>query len=242
MFVTPKEVLRKLMRKTGYDVRRISVESDSFHQLVTALRRFEIDTVFDVGANIGQFASGLRAAGYTGSMVSFEPLREPYARLVARARRDQLWYVHERLALGDRDGQIEINVAGNSVSSSALGMLPLHAQAAARSPYIASETVALARLDSVATPYLAASKRAFLKVDVQGYEAHVLSGASGALHRFSGIVCELSLVPLYEGQPIWLELLERMKQAGFTLWAVRGGFADPRDGRTLQIDATFFRV
>jgi len=241
MLRSPKQWLRSTLRMAGYDVRRITVESDPAHQLAVALRRFEVETVFDVGANAGQFASGLRSAGYTGSIVSFEPLSAPHASLSQRARKDPLWTVHAPLALGERDGEITIHVAGNSLSSSALDMLPLHAQAAAESAYVGSETVALARLDSIAPPYLTNARNAFLKIDVQGLEAQVLAGAAESLPRFVGVLCELSLVPLYAGQPLWLELVEQLARHGYTLWSLREGFTDPRDGRTLQVDGTFFR-
>ena len=241
MLLSPKEWLRSTLRRVGYDIRRITVESDPSHQLAVALRHFQVDTVFDVGANVGQFASGLRSAGYGGSIVSFEPLSAPHAALSGRARPDPLWTVHAPVALGNRDGEIAIHVAGNSLSSSGLEMLPLHAQAAAESAYVGSETVALARLDSIAPTYLTQARNAFLKIDVQGLEAQVLAGAAETLPRFVGVLCELSLVPLYAEQPLWLEIVERLTQHGYTLWSLREGFTDPRDGRTLQVDGTFFR-
>jgi len=34
-------------------------------------------------------------------------------------------------------------------------------------------------------------------------------------------------------------MIERLRQEGFTLWSIQKGFTDPRDGRTLQVDAIF---
>jgi hypothetical protein len=36
--------------------------------------------------------------------------------------------------------------------------------------------------------------------------------------------------------------MDRLRADGFLLWNIQPGFADPRDGRTLQIDAVFFRA
>ena len=40
---------------------------------------------------------------------------------------------------------------------------------------------------------------------------------------------------------IQLMIIGRLENKGFTLWAIQLGFTDPRDGRTLQIDAVFLR-
>jgi FkbM family methyltransferase len=236
-----KDVLRSAARTAGYDIRRRSVESDPMHRLVVALQRFAVDVVFDVGANAGQFATSLRSAGYAGRIVSFEPLPEPHARLCEQAVRDPLWQVHPRGALGDRDGEVVINVAANSLSSSALPMLPLHEAAAQGSAYVGSECVPLCRLDGIADTYLREGNRAFLKIDTQGFEWQVLDGAEATLPRCVGVLCELSFVPLYADQKLWRAMLERFERAGYTLWGLQPGFADPRDARMLQADATFFR-
>lgn len=96
-------------------------------------------------------------------------------------------------------------------------------------------------LDSVASLYLENSKTPVLKIDAQGFEWQVLDGPAKTLPNLSGIVCELSLVPLYEGQHLWLDLIQRLREGGFELWGFHRGFVDPRDGRSLQVDASFFR-
>jgi hypothetical protein len=74
-----------------------------------------------------------------------------------------------------------------------------------------------------------------------GYEAAVLAGAQGLLARIAGIQVELSTVPLYEGQQLYGELLERLRGSGFELWGIAPGFFHPGHGRLLQFDGVFFR-
>ena len=93
---------------------------------MVALRHSHIDLVIDIGANEGQFAKELRAGGYSGRIVSFEPLSAAHRRLLQESNRDSAWHVHPRCALGDRLGEIELNISGNSVSSSILPMLASH--------------------------------------------------------------------------------------------------------------------
>jgi FkbM family methyltransferase len=236
-----KRLVKQFFRIFGIEVRRTQTSNHFPNTLVRALRHFEIDTVFDVGANVGQFASGLRQAGFKGRIVSFEPLSEAHAKLCERAKRDPHWIVHPRGALGDRDGMATINVAGNSVSSSVLDMKESHSSAAQDSDYVGCEAAAIHTLDSVADQYLEEGSKVFLKIDTQGFEWQVLDGTLKTMPRIHGILLEVSLVELYTGQRLWKDMIERLEVEGFTVWSVDRGFTDPRDGRTLQLDIGFFR-
>jgi FkbM family methyltransferase len=231
-----------LIHSFGFDLHRLQPHANPAYQLVRGLQRFGIERILDVGANTGQFSLELRSLGFRGHIVSFEPLSAAHAGLVVAAKSDRNWDVHRRCAVGDRDGEVEINIAGNSVSSSILPMLESHASAAQGSAYVGAERVPLVKLDTVAPAYLADERAAFLKIDTQGFEWHVIEGATQVLPKFRGVLCELSLVPLYEGQHLWMDLVGRLQHAGFTLWSLQPGFTDPRDGRTLQLDAIFFRA
>lgn len=237
-----KKTIKRLINSAGFDLHRLSPGSNPAFQLLKSLDRFDVDLVLDIGANIGQFSSELRSVGYKGSLISFEPLSAAHRVLTETARRDAKWMVHPRCAIGDRDDEIEIHIAGNSVSSSVLPMMEAHSSAAEGSAYVEIEKTPIFKLDSVASSYLTQSRRPFLKIDTQGYEWQVLDGAREILSMVQGVLCELSLVSLYEGQRLWMDMIQRLESEGFTLWSIHKGFTDPRDGRTLQIDATFFRI
>jgi FkbM family methyltransferase len=231
-----KNAVKSVFRAVGFDVRRPAP-----FQLLKSLNRFDVDLVFDVGANVGQFASELRSFGFEGEIVSFEPLSAAHRALSDTAGRDKKWQVHPRCVIGDRNGEIEIHLAGNSVSSSVLPMLERHSSAFPSSAYVGAERVPICTFDSVAPHYLQKSQNPFLKIDTQGFEWQVLDGALQTLPRIMGIHCELSLVALYKTQHLWMDMVQRLKKSGFTLWSIERGFTDARDGRTLQVDATFFR-
>ena len=236
-----KNGIRRLLRSNGFDLHRFNPETSPASQIQKSLQAHAIDLVLDVGANVGQFVLDLRSTGFTGRVVSFEPLSSAHSELSAAARQDPLWTVHSRCAIGDRDGEVEINVSGNSVSSSVLPMMDSHRSAAAGSAYVGIERIPILMLDTVAPLYLADARRPLLKIDTQGFEWQVLDGARGTLQSVRGVLCELSMVPLYEGQRLWLETIQRLEGLGFALWALQSGFADPRDGRGLQMDGLFFR-
>ena len=80
------------------DVRRWTHAGVAAARRLQILRDADVSTVLDVGANRGQFAKELRAGGYAGRIVSFEPLEAAYAALEEAARDEPLWTCH-RLAL-----------------------------------------------------------------------------------------------------------------------------------------------
>jgi FkbM family methyltransferase len=227
---------RRTANRLGFDIDR-----DPFPpRLVRLCDTAGVDTVVDGGANTGQYAGMLRAAGFAGRIVSCEPLSGPYRELAAAAARQPTWTA-VRTALGDQQGAIRVHVAGNSQSSSVLEMLPAHLAAAPESRYVGAEEAPVTTVDRLCERYRIDPARCLLKLDVQGYEGQVLAGAGGVLPRLAAVQLEMSLVPLYAGQPLLPELVGRLAEHGLDLWAVQPGFSDARSGRMLQCDGVFVR-
>jgi FkbM family methyltransferase len=197
-----------------------------------------IDLLVDVGANRGQYALSRRTSGYQGDILSFEPLSAAHSQLLALATNDPNWTIADRMALGDRSGEIEINLAGNSASSSVLPMLDAHLAAAPHSRYIGKEIVPLRRLDDVLESKVD-GRKIFLKLDVQGFEGYVLNGAEHILARALALQLEMSLLPLYRGEILMPEMCQLLREKGFELWDLQPGFRDPKTGKLLQVDAVF---
>lgn len=182
--------------------------------IVDFLRTREIERVFDVGANAGQYGSWLRERGYRGRIVSFEPIAEVFGQLAAQAADDPLWDVHN-CGLGSAAGKAEINVSHLTVYSS---LLPMRAAARTfddNSEVTRAETIAVRTLDAMARDLPPA--RSFLKIDTQGYEREVLRGASETLPQLLGVQMELPVVHLYAGTWTMSEALDAMTGHGFVL-------------------------
>ena len=81
----------------------------------------------------------------------------------------------------------------------------------------------------------------FIKIDVQGYEWEVLRGAEKLINELKGIQIELSLLPLYDGQKLYKEIMEYIYDCHFKLYMIYPGFTDQKNGRMLQMDGVFFR-
>lgn len=233
--------IQSVLRRFGVEIARYYDPSFLAVKRMQILREQRINLVLDVGANAGQYAETVRADGFRGRIVSFEPTSKAFVALEQKAARDDGWSC-EQLALSDVEGQRAINVSANSWSSSLLPMTAQHAASAPDSVYIGSEIVSTSRLDSLSPRLFHGQERAYLKLDVQGHELSVLLGGERALGRVHALECELSVVPLYEGQPLLGEVLAYLTPVAFELVALEPGYSDPQTGRVIQFDGLFVRV
>lgn len=220
--------------KRGFEIRRHPAKRRQ-----AMFDRRGVDLVFDVGAADGGFGRQLRQFGYTGRIVSFEPLAGAFAELSAAIGADAGWTARN-CALGEEAGEAEINVASNSTSSSLLPMQDSHRAAEPSVGYVGTETIAVERLDDAAAALLGDSDTAFLKIDTQGFERQVLAGGQQTLARVVGLQLELSFVSLYEGGMLADEAISMAYAAGFHLEVIEQGWAAP-SGQMLQADGIFFR-
>lgn len=226
--------VRRLLRRFGVDLCR------RMPRVVDLLGHHGIRTVLDVGANAGQTGIHLRQWGYRGRIVSFEPVRSAFAELEKNAEKDPLWEA-VNLGIGNRDGTAVINVSARTDFSSirpALESLNAFHEGAA---YVAQETIQLRRLDSILDDYHVAGEQLFVKVDTQGYEREVVEGARASLSKIKGFQLELSLTPLYEGEPTFLEVATLLEALGFRVALVEPVSYDSAFASLLQVDAFFIR-
>ena len=239
-----KRIIKGILNQFGYKV--ILPNYKNSHELVInkLIEDHQIEVVLDVGANTGQFAKSLRQSGFGGKIISFEPLSSAWKELKENSEKDELWIVADRVALGNEIGVVEINIAGNSASSSILSMESTCKEAAPESAYIDQEEAPLSTLDHLFQIMLAAhlSGNLFLKIDTQGYELMVLEGAKSLLTHVHLVELEISFVELYTGQVLYRQIIDYMEEQGFTLWSIFPMFSDKSTSRMLQADAIFVRI
>ena len=228
-----KRSVRKFFKLINLEIKRLPEESTS------PLIFKKIDVLLDVGAHIGQYAQTTRSEGYKNKIISFEPLIDVYEVLKKNAENDPQWEVYKRCAIGSEIGKTEINISGNSYSSSILPMLSKHSDAAPESAYIGKSKTDVTTLDFIYEKYDLQKKNIFLKMDTQGYETKVLNGLKNNLKHISGVQLELSIVPLYDGQDLYEYFFDFFEKNGFYLWSVIPGFGNNTTGQMLQFDAVF---
>ena len=234
-------MFRKWVRHLGFDISSFPGSSAHWVHIVETLRSHEIDCVLDIGANTGQYARAIRANGYCGKIVSFEPLSHIRAELEQHAAKDHLWDIAPRTAVGAINGKVEINVSGESDMSSILHLDTTAHERLASTRAAASETVPVTTVTKILNNHADTAKNVFLKSDTQGYEDQVLDGIGQSWDRINGLQLELSMQPIYDGQPDHLPLLQRLADQGFQPHLVIPGYWSRHYGRMLEYDAVFFR-
>jgi FkbM family methyltransferase len=209
--------------------------------VAAVLRMYRVNCVLDVGANRGQFARALRRAGYTGRIVSFEPVPEVFDRLRREAAGDPAWTAYP-YALGREDGTITINVVPGTLSS-VLPPTRLGARRYARLREPAPHEVPLRRLDGLLDTVLGdlPDPRPYLKLDTQGYDLEVFAGLGRRTGEIVAMQAELALMRIYEGMPGMADALAVYEGAGFEVTGLYPVSRQSRTARVLELDCVMVR-
>ena len=204
------------------------------------------DTFLDVGANIGYMTSVAIArlesfSGSQGRAISYEPHPELYANFLqpnlarwrTAAHRTQI--TSHQMALSDRSGSTLLSIPVNFAGNQGLAQVVHLAEGADRSDshhpidHSHSDTAAVSerrlsitcqRLDDC----LAAGEIVnLMKIDVEGHELAVFTGASSCLQqqRIHHIIFEA-----HDGYPS--ALTDLLEQHGYTIFGIDRQFFGPR--------------
>lgn len=212
-----RELFHKALNLYGVDIVRTRNLHDSLAKhLQNVLAAKRIDCVIDVGANTGQYGQFLRKLGYTGHIVSFEPVRSVFEQLRATAEEDGNWTCHN-LALGDKEEEKELNVYSSTMFSSFLSANDYSKNIWRSLEKVTPQRVRVRRLEDVFTETVGrlGCTNFMLKLDAQGYEKYVFDGARGCLEDVVLLQSELSFIPVYDGMLPAYDVLQEFHKAGF---------------------------
>lgn len=217
---------RSLLRKNGYDIAR-------HKELPEWLNLHQVDMVLDIGANDGRYATEIREAGWHGPIVSFEPQPAAFKRLEQRMKGDPEWSGMQ-IGLGSQDSILTLNAYGLDVLSSFLKKITADQE-------VQQIEVPVKKPDEILDGVLKGRTRPFVKIDTQGFEMEIIRGFGSRIREVVGWQIELSVEPLYDGQPVMEEVIAKMRGAGFSLWRILPGLRDPKTLQAFELDGIFFR-
>jgi len=227
--------------ETGRDLQSLASEFLCHQHVGEMLDLYDVNCVFDVGANTGQYGRELRELGYTGRIVSFEPASAAFERLAEAAAGDPEWRVY-RLALGREEGVTAIHTGWDTMNS----LLPPSDYGRGRYERFTetrTEEVRVRRLADVMDEALDCidDPRPFLKMDTQGYDLEVFTGAGKRIDEFVGMQSEVACVPIYDGMPRFPDQWQRYEDAGFEAVGLYPVSFDPSTMRAIEFDLVMVR-
>jgi FkbM family methyltransferase len=210
--------------------------------LAGILAMYRANVVLDVGANRGQFGRRLRAYGYRGHIVSFEPVPRAFAGLERRAARDGRWTAHP-YALGEAEGTVTMRVVRGTMSS-VLAPTDFGARRYGQFADAVEEEVPVRRLDAVLDEVLAhvPEPRTFLKLDTQGFDLPAFRGLGDRAGELVGLQSEVAFQVIYEGTPRIAESLAVYEAAGFEVSGLFHVSRQSATARLVEMDCVMVRA
>lgn len=235
-----KKQLKAGLHAMGYDVLSYNIHTSEEILIQTILRRFAIQTIIDVGANEGQFAARLIELGFRGRILSFEPISEVYQTLVKNASAFPQWET-VNMGIGSEERELVLNVSENLASSSLFAVDKKSLEADPTTRTTRQERIRVTTIDKFLSDHTSLNKELLLKLDIQGFELEALKGSSNSLSQFRLIQVELSFIKVYEGAPLYREVISFLEEHNFELFTFIPAFVDAKTGRMLQADGIFVR-
>lgn len=216
------QLVSRIARANNYRViADWDIADDAFvRHLKEVFSIYKIDCVLDVGANTGQYRDLLREkVGYTGEILSFEPVSYLSRILTERASTDSQWKV-VACALGNTPGSAQINVTKAPSRNSLLAPRTDMVKDFWTDDAVSNiETITVNTLDNfLALEGIDCTKRGvYLKMDTQGFDLEVAKGASSSLQHIRALQTEASVRPIYNNMPNFREAIDFMNEAGFEI-------------------------
>lgn len=203
------------------------------------IRDMDIKTIIDIGAHTGESAIKFHKLMPNAMIYSIEPLYDCFLQLNKNLRHVKNFKAFN-IAIGEREGKINMHRSKYSASSSLRKMGDLHKKTFPYSDGEIMESVDITTLDELSLN-IDLYPNILLKIDVQGYEDNVLKGGKTMLNNIKIIIIETSFLELYEGQPLFKNIHDMLNEKGFSYAGCLDQLNNPIDCMPLQQDSIFLK-
>jgi len=212
-----RRIIKNLFNRAGYQLLRRQFLTDADY--IRNKAQFNPDkkiVVFDVGANVGNYAAKIISFAPSAVLYCFEPFQDSFAQLSARFA-DNASVTTAQLALSNQEGKRRFYINQHSSETNSL----LKPANELQDSFV---DVACSTIDAFAQK-LGLEYIDVLKIDVQGTELDVLMGAAAMLEtqRIRLIRVEVIFDQLYEGQSFFGDTLHYLTARGYKF----SGFIEP---------------
>ena len=212
---------QKIANLFGYELIKLKKHPTLESHLMNMLKHHNIDTVLDVGANVGEFGKMIRKRGYVGTIHSFEPVQELYDQLNNASENDSNWYSH-KMALGSKNEDKQINIMNKSTFSSFQKLSDFGRQKFPKVEPMSHEIVNISTVNDFISQTIIEpeSKKILLKIDTQGYDIEVFRGSLSSIQNITLILTEMSIQAIYTQTIAYLDFLQELNTYGFIVTGI----------------------
>lgn len=205
------------------------------------LMRLPIKTILDIGALRGEFAENILAPAFPGATIHcFEPSPEAFPLLVKRAAASGGQIIPHNFGFGEEEAELKffINIDFQA-SSSFLEQTDANIQAFPQLERTEERVATVKRLDDIALA-LAITPDLLIKIDTQGYEAHVIRGGRETLRSAVACIVEVQVSELYQGTSRFSDIYAELSALGFVFCGTFDQVLG-REGDVLFFDGLFIK-
>lgn len=227
---------RRLRRLRGTCAGTLSDGHIESLELLELLQSEGVETIYDVGANVGTWTLLAKAMFPEAVVHAFEPLPLHASQFTRNAKAFANVHLHE-VGLGSENKTVPLRVANYSDASSVLSFSATEDNGGLSE--VQQVPITLRRLDEFRVEYSLTGPD-LLKLDVQGYELEVLKGATQCLAAAKAVITEVSFVPYYQRQCLFHDVVAFLAEFGLHLTAL--GVSTHLGRRLTQADALFTRA
>lgn len=232
-FYSQNPSMYKLKQK-GFNIKFYKTLIGSYYQ------QLGIKTILDIGANTGQSVITFRQAFPEATIHAFEPLPDCFNELSINVSGIEKVELHN-IAVSDQAGILGFEQNEFSPSSSALPMTKEHMENFPFTKNSRNTKVTADTLDNILSK-TAIEKNLLIKIDVQGYEKHVINGGLSTFSSATLIIMETTFETMYRGEPLFNEIYETMHSIGFKYAGAFDQLLSPQTNKILQQDAIFVKI
>jgi FkbM family methyltransferase len=234
-------MIQNIVRKFGYEINNFENQEKRKADKWTWLQSLDIETVIDIGANIGQFAEFIIDIFPNARLFAFEPLESEYSKLIFNLGSNPRFEAFN-IGLGDMNGSTDFFISSASPSSSLLQMentqKKLYPETAEQTKCI----IKISRLDDfIEKSNLQIKPNLLIKMDVQGAENKVIKGGKGAFRNAKIVLSEVNYFSFYKGQPLFKDIIDILSDLDFVYCGVSEQVNNKKDNLPLFADAFFVK-
>ena len=168
-----------------------------------------ISGILHIGGHYGNVISDYQKYN-VNDIVLFEPLSNNFSILTENISKTNSNIVAHKVALGNVNKKVVMNVSDNEGQSSSVLNPKVHLTAHPEVSFIGTEEVEMKKLDDYNY-----KDYNMMVIDVQGYELEVFKGGVKTLENIDYIFCEVNRDEVYEGNAKIEEVDEFLLEQGF---------------------------